>query len=46
MTTITIKEAAILSYLSKQPIESERIELTKRLGVEAKELAISLINKK
>jgi len=45
MTTITIKEAAILTHLSKQPREADRILLTKRLGPEAKELAKGLRRK-
>jgi hypothetical protein len=43
MTTITITEAAILAHLSKQPKESDRKMLTKRLGLEAKKLAKTLI---
>jgi hypothetical protein len=42
MTTITIKEAAILSHLSKQPRESDRVLLTRRLGSDAKKLARTL----
>lgn len=39
MTTITIKDAAILAYLSKQPKEKERKLLTERLSLAAKEVA-------
>jgi len=42
MTTISIKEAAILSHLSKQPRESDRLLLTRRLGSDAKLLARKL----
>jgi hypothetical protein len=42
MTTITITEAAILAFLSKQPSEKQRRKLTNRLGKEAKKLAKSL----
>lgn len=42
MTTITIVEAAILAHLSKQPNESDRRLLTKRLGKEARKLAATL----
>jgi hypothetical protein len=42
MTTISIKDAAILSHLSKQPRESDRLLLTRRLGDDAKILARSL----
>lgn len=42
MTTLTIKEAAILAHLSKQPKEKDRVLLTKRLGPEARELAKAL----
>jgi len=46
MTTITILEAAILAHLSKQPKESIRRMLTKRLGPEARKLAKNLIAKR
>ena len=46
MTTITIVEAAILAHLSKQPKESDRRKLTKRLGLEAQKLAKNLIAQK
>ncbi len=42
MTTITIKDAAILSHLSKQPREIDRRLLTSRLGSDAKVLARTL----
>jgi hypothetical protein len=42
MTTISIKEAAILAHLSKQPKESVRKLLTARLGPDAKKLAKTL----
>jgi hypothetical protein len=45
MTTITVKEAAILAFLSKQPCEYQRKKLTSRLSKEAKELAKNLIRK-
>jgi hypothetical protein len=43
MTTITIKDAAILSHLSKQPKESDRRKLTARLSPSAKPLAAQFI---
>jgi hypothetical protein len=46
MTIITIKEAAILSHLSKQPNKATVKLLTARLGPEAKLLAKKLIRKK
>ena len=42
MTTISIKDAAILSHLSKQPRERDRLLLTSRLGSDAKILARTL----
>jgi hypothetical protein len=42
MTTISIVDAAILSHLSKQPSESQRLNLTKRLSPAAKGLAVNL----
>ena len=38
MTTISIVDAAILSHLSKQPANSQRLKLTKRLSPAAKGL--------
>jgi hypothetical protein len=42
MTTISIVDAAILSHLSKQPSESHRLKLTRRLSPAAKGLAVNL----
>ena len=42
MTTISIVDAAILSYLSKQPNESQRLQLTRRLSPAARGLAVNL----
>jgi hypothetical protein len=41
MTTISIVDAAILSHLSKQPSESHRLKLTRRLSPAAKGLAVT-----
>lgn len=45
MTTITIKEAAILAHLSKEPKEAVRKLLTARLGPDARKLARGLRRK-
>ena len=41
MTTISIVDAAILSHLSKQPPEAQRLKLTRRLTPAARDLAPS-----
>lgn len=45
MTTVSVREAAILAHLSKQPRESVRRLLTSCLGNDAKVLARSLNRK-
>lgn len=42
MTTLTLLDAAILAHLSKQPIESRRKRLTRRLSPAAKIIAKTL----